>query len=158
MILWATVSTYRTFPHTLSYFNELTGGPDRGYEYLIDSNIDWGQDLLLLKWWVERHPNERPMYIGYKNLVDYRHAGFELAPAPEDPPPRVASDGEWQKFGPRQGIYAIDVHGFTEGEYKWFRMFTPVAKAGYTIFIYRITHEQAAEARVQMGLPPLNEN
>jgi 4-amino-4-deoxy-L-arabinose transferase-like glycosyltransferase len=29
----------------LSYFNEIGGGPSRGWMYLADSNIDWGQDL-----------------------------------------------------------------------------------------------------------------
>ena len=43
---WAIVSSLWYFPHSLSYFNELAGGPRRGDAHLIDANIDWGQDLL----------------------------------------------------------------------------------------------------------------
>ena len=38
----------RAHPHYLPYFNLLAGGPDRGIEWLDDSNVDWGQDLPLL--------------------------------------------------------------------------------------------------------------
>ena len=33
----------------LSYFNELAGGPTRGWKILSDSNVDWGQDLPRLR-------------------------------------------------------------------------------------------------------------
>ncbi|MBM3747935.1 MAG: phospholipid carrier-dependent glycosyltransferase, partial [Acidobacteria bacterium] len=39
----------RTYPHYLAFFNTLSGGPARGPDYLLDSNIDWGQDLKKLK-------------------------------------------------------------------------------------------------------------
>ncbi len=32
------------FPHYLAYFNAFAGGPLNGWRYLIDSNLDWGQD------------------------------------------------------------------------------------------------------------------
>jgi 4-amino-4-deoxy-L-arabinose transferase-like glycosyltransferase len=47
-------------PHYLAYFNWASGGPDRAPARLIDSNLDWGQDLLALqKWYQETIPNER---------------------------------------------------------------------------------------------------
>src|SRR5262249_39152737 len=33
-------------PHFLAYFNWASGGPDRVPARLIDSNLDWGQDLI----------------------------------------------------------------------------------------------------------------
>ena len=39
------VTTLAIHPHYLSYFNALAGGPEDGYNVLIDSNVDWGQDL-----------------------------------------------------------------------------------------------------------------
>ncbi len=30
------------FPHSMSYFNELVGGPAQGHRYLSGTNIDWG--------------------------------------------------------------------------------------------------------------------
>src|SRR5262249_19172492 len=41
----AAMSSLRTAPHQLAYFNEAVGGPGQGYRYLSDSNLDWGQDL-----------------------------------------------------------------------------------------------------------------
>ncbi|HEX9940995.1 MAG TPA: glycosyltransferase family 39 protein [Thermoanaerobaculia bacterium] len=37
-------SSLRVHPHYLAYFNEAVGGPLQGWRYLIDSNLDWGQD------------------------------------------------------------------------------------------------------------------
>jgi hypothetical protein len=45
-LLWSVESSLWYYPHSLSYFNELVGGPKHGHEHLLDSNIDWGQDLL----------------------------------------------------------------------------------------------------------------
>ena len=36
-------------PHYLAYFNWVSGGPDRVPARLIDSNLDWGQDLVALR-------------------------------------------------------------------------------------------------------------
>lgn len=40
------------YPNYLSYFNVAVGGPKNGYRILTDSNVDWGQDLLRLKAWM----------------------------------------------------------------------------------------------------------
>ena len=45
-------------PQYLAYFNELAGGPLNGPRYLVDSNLDWGQDLLRLADYQQRHPGE----------------------------------------------------------------------------------------------------
>jgi hypothetical protein len=47
-------------PSYLAYFNWAAGGPDRVPARLIDSNLDWGQDLFGLKRWCrENIPGER---------------------------------------------------------------------------------------------------
>jgi hypothetical protein len=47
-------------PHYLAYFNEVAGGPSKGYLHLSDSNVDWGQDLPSLSQWLR----DRPVQIG----------------------------------------------------------------------------------------------
>ncbi len=76
------------YPHSLSYFNELVGGPARGYEHLHDSNLDWGQDLLYLKRWLEAHPEARPLHLAYYGVVDPAQAGIEYTLPPPWPPRR----------------------------------------------------------------------
>ncbi|HSD83908.1 MAG TPA: glycosyltransferase family 39 protein, partial [Anaerolineae bacterium] len=56
---WLVVSAIVTFPNHLSYFNELVGGANNGYQYLTDSNVDWGQDLPALKNWIDRRQPDR---------------------------------------------------------------------------------------------------
>jgi 4-amino-4-deoxy-L-arabinose transferase-like glycosyltransferase len=34
----------RASPDFIAYFNELAGGPENGYRWLADSNLDWGQN------------------------------------------------------------------------------------------------------------------
>jgi len=57
-------------PHYLAYFNWASGGPDRSPPRLIDSNLDWGQDLVALqKWWRETIPNE-PIGLAYFGQIN----------------------------------------------------------------------------------------
>lgn len=42
-------SSLWVFPHSLSYFNELAGGPANGHRHMLHSNLDWGQNLLIVK-------------------------------------------------------------------------------------------------------------
>ncbi|PYQ48275.1 MAG: hypothetical protein DMF59_16485, partial [Acidobacteria bacterium] len=41
----AAIPSFYFWGSHLSYMNLIAGGPSRGYEKLIDSNFDWGQDL-----------------------------------------------------------------------------------------------------------------
>jgi hypothetical protein len=79
---WAVISYLSVHPHSLAYFNELAGGPDKGHRHLLGSNIDWGQDLFRLKRWMEEHPDAAPVKVAYFNHIDPRIVGldFELPP------------------------------------------------------------------------------
>ena len=157
LLLWSVGSSLHVYPHSLSYFNELAGGPDNGHRYLLDSNIDWGQDLLFLKEWVEAHPEAASLGLAYFNFIDYRVCGAEFANVPRDPPTNAPLDeAKGTQYGPHPGYFAVDLHSLSEGGgYTYFQRFQPIAKAGYSIFIYHITPEQAEQARREMELPPL---
>ena len=53
LIAWQSVTVLRVHPSYLAYFNEIAGGPDGGWRYVTDSNLDWGQDLKRLSEFVE---------------------------------------------------------------------------------------------------------
>lgn len=57
-------------PHYLSFFNGLIGGPGNGHRYAVDSNLDWGQDLLMLKHYRETQGDEAYglLYFGPTSL------------------------------------------------------------------------------------------
>ncbi len=57
-LAWLIAANAFIYPNYLAYFNEFIGGPDNGYKYLADSNLDWGQDLKRLATYARRHPND----------------------------------------------------------------------------------------------------
>lgn len=63
---WQAAEVARIHPHYLAYFNPIAGGPAQGYRHLVDSSLDWGQDLPGLAKWlaVHRQPGE-PVYVSY---------------------------------------------------------------------------------------------
>jgi hypothetical protein len=174
-VAWAVACSLWVYPHSLSYFNELVGGPANGSEHLLDSNIDWGQDLLYLRDWLKEHPEARPLGLAYYGRFDPRVAGIEFTLPPKgETSPEESSGPHAQEIGPRPGWYAVSVmmmrgfsysipdgkggeHGFPLYSFCWFQRFKPVATAGYSIYIYRITPEECAKVRREMGLPELAE-
>jgi len=51
LLAWLALGTLRVHPHYLMYFNEIAGGPRRGWQRMIESH-DLGQDLDNLARWV----------------------------------------------------------------------------------------------------------
>jgi hypothetical protein len=67
-------------PSYLAYFNWASGGPDREPARLIDSNLDWGQDLVdLQRWWKANIPGEE---IGLAYFGQINPSIFELRGEP----------------------------------------------------------------------------
>jgi len=53
---WYLYENISVYPYYLTYFNQVAGGSSGGYRYVVDSNLDWGQDLKRLAMWVENPP------------------------------------------------------------------------------------------------------
>ena len=173
LTIWEGGNSLAVYPHSLSYVNEVAGGPENGFRALGDSNLDWGQDLLYLKRWLEKHPDVKQPGLAYFNHIDPRIVGitFRLPPlaAPFPFKEELTSGTE---IGPQPGYFAVSVH-FVQGgrfpaadgqghwrpiplgAYRYFREFQPITKAGYSIFIYHITLEDANRFRRKWGLPLL---
>ena len=152
---WSIASSLWVYPHSLSYFNEMVGGPTNGHAHLDGSNLDWGQDLLRLKHWVDRHPRARPLALDCVSVYAPKLVGIEYTPPPVGPDAAVETPP--RPLGPRPGWYALSVRMIRRRskEYDYFLNFEPVATAGYSICIYHVTLEQANRVRRQLGLPPL---
>jgi len=56
-------------PRYLSYFNRLAGGSQRGARYLLDSNLDWGQDLRRLAQW-SKAAGSPELFLAYFGTAD----------------------------------------------------------------------------------------
>jgi 4-amino-4-deoxy-L-arabinose transferase-like glycosyltransferase len=56
-LLYAAVSVGSYFPYMIPYFNETLTDRKMAYRLLADSNLDWGQDVWLVKGFLKRNPD-----------------------------------------------------------------------------------------------------
>jgi 4-amino-4-deoxy-L-arabinose transferase-like glycosyltransferase len=125
------------YPHNLAFFNQLVGGPRNGYEWLADSNIDWGQDLKTLKRWMERHDVTR-INLSYFGSADPAYYGIECTYLPGSP--FFAQDRVGDPVLP--GYVAVSIHNLTGAGlagnpfYRPLLLREPVAVLGYSMHVY----------------------
>jgi len=141
-MLWQAVSVISVYPYFLAYFNELVGGPDKGYIYVTDSNLDWGQNLKRLKNWVDKN-NIDKIYVDYFGGADVKYYLKEkFEPWWGSRNPNELPRGSYLAVSATflQGGRGEPVPGFDQptGYYNWLNQYSPVAKIGYSIFVYRI--------------------
>ena len=77
------VSATRSGPIYIAYSNELWGGPTQTHRYLTDSNVDWGQQLLSVKDFLDRN-NIKDCWFGYfvQPYIDYHSYGIPCRQLP----------------------------------------------------------------------------
>lgn len=75
LCLGAVAGEAAIYPDHLAYFNVAAGGPDSGRWWLVDSNLDWGQDLKGLGRWMK--DNDVPsIYLDYFGRACPRYEGI----------------------------------------------------------------------------------
>jgi Dolichyl-phosphate-mannose-protein mannosyltransferase len=141
LLSWYAVSALHVHPHYLAYFNELVGGPGQGYRYLVDSNLDWGQDLPGLKAYLDRNgiPEIKLSYFGTAEPTYYGIRGERL---PGHPPPEsmaAAVDPGDLVAVSATNLQAVYLAGDPDAErlMRRLRRLTPLTVVGHSIFVYR---------------------
>ncbi len=126
-------------PDYLAFFNVLAGGPGNGPRYLVDSNIDWGQDLKKLAAWLEAHGTHRVYFEYFGNAPEpYYGLDGENFPAPLDEAGWNALDGfAAASVTPLEGVY------WPLENLAPLRMRDPVAKIGWSIYVYDFRKRRA---------------
>jgi hypothetical protein len=141
---WYLRGTLVLHPHYLAYCNEVAGGPDNGYRYLVDSNLDWGQDLKGLGIYLKRRGIDR-IHLSYFGTADPKYYGITYDWMPSYYLPEDYRDGaeRMRSFSfPTSGMLAIsatnlqNVYFSDKQFYSWLNQYEPVDKIGYSIFIY----------------------
>jgi 4-amino-4-deoxy-L-arabinose transferase-like glycosyltransferase len=162
-------------PHYLAYFNWVSGGPDRRPAHLIDSNLDWGQDLTGLREWVRRNPTAQPIGLAYFGQIPpaifaARNDGFEWFLPPVRRGTLQRLDFQTPAQGPapelRPGVYAISatfVYGLPfrvddperrslpgtwrthMHAFSYFQRLRPFDTIGHSILLYRVTEDDARQ-------------
>lgn len=103
------LAALRIHPDYLAYFNMLAGGPENAYKHLVDSSLDWGQDLPALKTRLDQHARTLhfagapgPVYLSYFGTDNPERFGIDAIMLPSHLP--------WQpsRLEPlRTGLYCI---------------------------------------------------
>lgn len=117
-ILFSAGECLSNHPNHLAFFNRLAGGAENGWRLLVDSSLDWGQDVSALGLWVQKNrlPHE-PVFVSSFGTADPAYEGIEgemLSPYYSLSRPR-----HWFELEP--GLYCIsatmlqDVYGIRPG-------------------------------------------
>jgi len=127
LLVWYAASCIRIAPHYLAYFNEIAGGPDNGINLLFESDFDWGQELKGLSDYLRENKVDR-VKLGVFTTADPAHYGIKYDPLPCVTPAKQET-----------GLIAVSATALQVwGCHDWLKVHKPVAKVGYTIFIYDI--------------------
>lgn len=144
LAVWLAVTVARVHPHHLAYFNELAGGPQRGYQLLVDSNLDWGQGLKELG--IELRRRGSPVVaLSYFGSGDPSYFGIRYIPVGFIS--NVKREGLKEKLDPRQVLFAVSATNLQATYYgdktffDWLKSRTPVFIAGHSIFLYDLTSD-----------------
>jgi hypothetical protein len=149
------VLSVRYHPEHLSYFNELAGGPLGGREHLLDSNLDWGQDLGGLKTYLDEHPQEgrrgnEEIGLAYFGTVPPASLGlrYRIPPANYPQPGRFAVSVNFEQGRPHWvRTPAGKIEPVNIGQFEYFGFFQPVARIGYSIDVFELSERDVAEWR-----------
>ena len=158
--VWSIGSSLWVYPHSIAYFNELAAliptpedpyypkpepekrsvckivrgaldaGPLNGPRHLLDSNIDWGQDILGLERWCKSRPEITEMKTVLSGSYPVKETGIPSAGYPP--------------VEPEPGWYALSANFLYDEQksYRYFLNFRPAAVIGYTIYVYHIMQEE----------------
>ena len=135
---WHVAESFAAAPDYLAYFNELARG--REDEFLLDSNLDWGQDLERLRLYLEEH-RITTIYLSYFGKADPKAHGLTGV----------------QKFTPEMrpnGWVAVSRNhipglGLEAHNFRWLKARRPAAEVGKSIVVYYLQDAQRSATEAQ---------
>ena len=151
---WLAAGSLSVHPDYLAYFNELAGGPSGGWHWLVDSNLDWGQDLGGLRDYVKRE-GASDVILSYFGYAPAEAAGFpfqgvigaemrgheEHINAAKPVKELLAVSATYL-----QGLYLTDTFG--GNPFEWLKDRRPEAVIGHSIFVWDITQDASMHLRL----------
>jgi hypothetical protein len=127
------------YPSPLAFFNVFVGGPSHGDECLVDSNLDWGQDLKGLKRWMDDNQVKR-INLCYFGTAEPAYYGIDCTQLPGS---GLLPSGAPPQLPGFVAISATNLRGaYFPEQYREFYspllLMKPAARIGYSIYVYRI--------------------
>lgn len=131
--LWASLSVS---PRYLEYFNEIAGGPRGGHRWLIDSNLDWGQDLIRVRRYMTEHHLDS-VHLAYFGRVDPRVYGISYSSIVESESHGTAIVSASFLMGRPYWLWRApgELVWSPHGAFTWLQKHPPVARVG-SMFVF----------------------
>lgn len=147
------LETWLINPHFLSFFNRLAGGPENGYKYLTDSNVDWGQGMKLLRQALNEADLKNGIYLSYFGTADPHAYGIRYLDIGSDSITRRKDDSAASGMSPT--VFAISVTHLQATYYadktafSWLAQYKPSKIVAHSIFIYDFSNSPEAIERLK---------
>ena len=127
LVAWLGVVSIIARPFYIEYFNEFVGGARNGYKYLLDSNLDWGQDLKRLKQYLADRSIDRCYLASFGIEKAITYYGIDAT---------VVEQAEARNL--QQGKLVVSAMVLMSPDWAWLREnHQPIDRVGYTMFVYR---------------------
>ncbi|MCB4755642.1 MAG: hypothetical protein LHV69_01175 [Elusimicrobia bacterium] len=137
---WYGVSSITLRPHFIAYFNELISGPQNGYRYLTDSNIDWGQGLKALGKSLDPDDFKRGIYLSYFGTADPHDYGIRYIDRGSDNIAGHIDDAEDASLAPTKLAISVTnlqaTYYANKDVFHWLLSYKPWKVVGHSIFVY----------------------
>ncbi len=136
LLAWHAAGTLAVAPRYLQFFNELAGGPEGGHRWLVDSNIDWGQDLIRLREYLQRERID-VVNLAYFGRVNPNVYGIHFAPLERDSHGIAVISASFLMGRPYLWHQGGRMRWVPAHTYAWLRDREPIARVG-SMFVYRL--------------------
>ena len=149
---WHAGETLAALPHTHAYFNELAGGVSGGHRWLVESDLDWGQDMPLLGEYLRKEGRPETITALMTNAdLDYwigPHQDLVVPWSIGDPYSHVNSPEPRKEYLLVSATYRSGCGLYDTGLFKWLDERRPEALLAGSVFVYDVTKDASAHNRL----------
>jgi len=144
LLIWQVITVVRVFPVYMAYGNEAWGGPANVHKYLTDSNVDWAQQLIATKKYLDARGIQNCWFVYFADgVVDMQSYGIPCRPLP-------TTESLWWLNLPHEtpatidgtvlisdgNMASIDFGPGVLNPYEQFKTLKPVATIQHGIYVY----------------------
>lgn len=134
LLVLGVLESVAVWPNSLAFFNVAVGGPLQGHRHLLDSNLDWGQDLYALNDWLDGQPENTIVHVAYAGVVDPQWLDRRFQPYTRTANETTPTPPGWY------AISANQLHGYDTpfGPWHEFLNRAPTHRIGASLFLFEV--------------------
>jgi hypothetical protein len=165
VVMWQIVIPFFSWPNYIPYFNVFAGGESKGYKYLADSNVDWGQGLIAADRYMETQKVDNASISAFTPFINPNLSyGIEASMLPPQRGPEIPLVLS-RRYYPKPGNYimsASTLRGLQVADtemYNWFWHQEPKAVIAGSMLHYHVeplTPEPEWVAQCSTPVTPLS--